>query len=82
MRNSALLTTMLIGILVSNQDTFSFGVHQVSDSTVFRDVSKVNLCVDTIRRHTSLTNELSSNLVRRALVDEGILDDVEEHCTL
>ena len=82
MRNSPLLTTLLIGILTSNQDKFSFGVHHVNDSTVFRYVSNVNLCVDTIRRHTSLTNSPSVNLVRRALVDEGILDDVEENCTL
>jgi len=82
MRNAMLLTKVLIGTLRSSQETFSFGVHHANDSTVFRNVSNVKMCVDIIRQHTSLTNSISTNQVRRAIVDEGILDDVEEHCTL
>ena len=77
MRNATILTKRLIDKLIDNTITFELGISENTDSSVFRHVSDMQICVDTIRRHTEVMNLISTNPVRRALVDEGLLDNIE-----
>jgi hypothetical protein len=76
-RHATILTKRLIDTLIDNIITFELGILETNDSTVFRHVSDMQICVDTIRRHTEVMNLISKNNIRRALVDEGLLDNIE-----
>ena len=74
MRDGHSLSSALLHTLIRNNDKWPGGRYCLDGSSLFCQVSKVELVIETIRRHT--------RQIRRNWFDEGILDDVEEHCTL
>ena len=83
MRDSFLLVKTLINALAQLRISCSLGVGETSDNVRFCEVSDAEPVAEAIRTHARLVNLLSTNPVRRALVDEGILDeDCFEICRL
>ena len=83
MRDSLLLVKTLIHVLERRGITFSLGVSETGDNVKFYEISDAEPVAEAIRTHTRLVNLFTNNSVRRALVDEGILDeDCFEACLL
>jgi len=81
MRDSLLLVKTLIHVLERLRITFSLSWD--CDCAKFSEISDAEPVAEAIRIHSRFFNLLTTNPARRALVDEGILDeDCFETCLL